>query len=283
MSGSSHSPERPSRARRLRCQVALSSCNLLERSSPTGRYRTLGPTPPSRRCRCRNAFLSSDEYDEQAHQLYNEGRYDEALDYPQRRALALSPRRRTEHRQGVRPSRAGGIRLGPAQLRAVAQPRTRSRGRPGGSGRDPAQAGRARGGALATFERVLALGFQDDHDLMLQVGRSLFREGAPGHAQRFFELAVNAQPESPEAAACAGYAAHRLGHDARRALWLRRALELEPRPRRGADLPRQHPVRPGRVGSRALPLRADRPGRSLRRAGAVAVRRTEEVPLPSAG
>ncbi|HSR15735.1 MAG TPA: tetratricopeptide repeat protein, partial [Gemmatimonadales bacterium] len=26
-----------------------------------------------------DAFLSSDEFDEQAHQLYNEGRYDEAL------------------------------------------------------------------------------------------------------------------------------------------------------------------------------------------------------------
>ena len=26
-----------------------------------------------------DAFLSSDDFDEQAHQLYNEGRYDEAL------------------------------------------------------------------------------------------------------------------------------------------------------------------------------------------------------------
>src|SRR3989337_3324512 len=35
-------------------------------------------------------FLSSEEYDERAHQLYNEGRYDEALDVL-REGLALYP------------------------------------------------------------------------------------------------------------------------------------------------------------------------------------------------
>jgi hypothetical protein len=46
-------------------------------------------------------------------------------------------------------------------------------------------------------------------------------------AHRFFELAVNAQPESPEAAACTGYASHRLGHEGTALYWLRRALELD--------------------------------------------------------
>src|SRR5207248_2924050 len=32
-----------------------------------------------------------------------------------------------------------------------------------------------RSGGVACFERILALGFRDDHDLMLQVGRALFR------------------------------------------------------------------------------------------------------------
>jgi len=35
-------------------------------------------------------FLSSDDYDERAHQLYNEGRYDEALE-ALREGLALYP------------------------------------------------------------------------------------------------------------------------------------------------------------------------------------------------
>src|ERR1044071_1249713 len=35
-------------------------------------------------------FLSSEEYDERAHQLYNEGRYDEALDVL-REGLAINP------------------------------------------------------------------------------------------------------------------------------------------------------------------------------------------------
>src|SRR5207245_2484548 len=67
-----------------------------------------------------------------------------------------------------------------------------------------------RAGAVACFERILALGFRDDQDLMLQIGRALFREVVLDQARRFFELAVTAHPDSAEAAACVGYAAHRL-------------------------------------------------------------------------
>jgi tetratricopeptide (TPR) repeat protein len=48
---------------------------------------------------------------------------------------------------------------------------------------------------------------------------------APAH--RFFDLAASAHPESPDAAACLGYAAHRLGNDAGAFYWLRRALEID--------------------------------------------------------
>jgi Tfp pilus assembly protein PilF len=85
-----------------------------------------------------------------------------------------------------------------------------------------------RGGALAAFERVVALGFRDDHELMLQVGRALFREGLLAQAHRFFEFAISAHPDSPEAAACVGYASHRLGNDSSALYWLRRALEIDP-------------------------------------------------------
>ena len=80
---------------------------------------------------------------------------------------------------------------------------------------------------MRAFERILQLGFQDDHELMLQIGRALFREGLIAPAHRFFDLAAAAHPDSPEAAACLGYAAHRLGNDAGALYWLRRALEID--------------------------------------------------------
>ena len=82
--------------------------------------------------------------------------------------------------------------------------------------------------ALACFDRVLVLGFQDDHDLMLQIGRALFREGVLDQARRFFEGALRAHPDSADAAACVGYAAHRLADEGGSLHWLRRALELDP-------------------------------------------------------
>src|SRR5207302_630208 len=84
-----------------------------------------------------------------------------------------------------------------------------------------------RAAALACFEQVLTLGFQDDHDLMLQIGRALFREGVLDQARRFFEGALRAHPDSADAAACVGYAAHRLADEGGSLHWLRRALELD--------------------------------------------------------
>jgi tetratricopeptide (TPR) repeat protein len=63
---------------------------------------------------------------------------------------------------------------------------------------------------------------------MLQIGRALFRESVLDHARRFFEVAVTAHPDSAEAAACLGYAAHRLSDEGGALHWLRRALELDP-------------------------------------------------------
>jgi tetratricopeptide (TPR) repeat protein len=85
-----------------------------------------------------------------------------------------------------------------------------------------------RAGAVACFERILTLGFRDDHDLMLQIGRALFRESVLEQARRFFEIAVTSHADSAEAAACVGYAAHRLTDEGGALYWLRRALELDP-------------------------------------------------------
>src|ERR687897_849820 len=173
-----------------------------------------------------DAFLSSDDFDEQAHHLYNEGRYDEALAVL-KEGIALYPhavelhigrayahlareeyawsRRSFEHALALDPDHEDGLAgLGETLLKLG-----------------------DRAGAMRAVERILQLGFQDDHELMLQIGRALFREGLVAPAHRFFDLAVAAHPESPDAAACLGYASHRLGNDAGSLYWLRRALEID--------------------------------------------------------
>ncbi len=172
-------------------------------------------------------FLSSDDYDERAHQLYNEGRFDEALDLL-RDGLQLYPNAVELHvgvayaflaREDVawaRQSFERALALDPDHEDTLA-----------GYGEVLLKLGQ-RAPALEAFDRILALGFREDHELMLQIGRALFREGLVAAAQQFFEYAVNAQPDCPEAAACVGYACHRLNDDSGALYWLRRALQIDP-------------------------------------------------------
>jgi Tfp pilus assembly protein PilF len=172
-------------------------------------------------------FLSSDEYDDRAHQLYNEGQYDEAIEVL-REGLGLYPtavelhvgmgyaRLAREEFAWARREFEEALTLDPDHEDALA-----------GLGEVLLKLG-DRTGAVTCFERILGLGFQDDHDLMLQVGRALFRESVLDQARRFFEVALTARGDSAEAAACVGYAAHRLGDEGGSLYWLRRALELEP-------------------------------------------------------
>ena len=173
-----------------------------------------------------DAFLSSDDFDEQAHQLYNEGRYDEAL-LILKEGITLDPHAvelhiglayahlAREEYAWARRSFDSALALDPDHEDGLA-----------GLGETLLKLG-DRTGSMRAFERILQLGFQDDHELMLQVGRALFREGHIAPAHRFFDLAASAHPESPDAAACLGYASHRLGNDAGSLYWLRRALELD--------------------------------------------------------
>jgi tetratricopeptide (TPR) repeat protein len=172
-------------------------------------------------------FLSSDEYDERAHQLYNEGQYDDAID-TLREGLALYPHA-VELHVGM-----GYARVAREEFAWARRSFEEARGLDpdhedtlAGLGEVLLKFGE-RAAALACFERVLALGFQDDHDLMLQIGRALFREGVLDHARRYFEGALQAHPDSADAAACVGYAAHRLADEGGSLHWLRRALELDP-------------------------------------------------------
>ncbi|MGH7523907.1 MAG: tetratricopeptide repeat protein [Gemmatimonadales bacterium] len=172
-------------------------------------------------------FLSSDEYDEQAHQLYNEARYDAALAHL-KEGLARYPQAVELH-----------VGLGYAQLAREEYAWARSafdaalsvdadhEDALAGMGETLLVLGQLEG-ALRAFQRLIDLGFGNDHELMLQVGRALFREGFFVEARRFFELCREHHPGSAEVSASLGYTAHRLGMDADAFYWLRRALELEP-------------------------------------------------------
>src|SRR5688572_19141935 len=178
-------------------------------------------------------FLSSEEYDERAHQLYNEGQYDEALTVL-REGLTLYPssvelhvgigyarlareeyawaRRAFEEALVLEPEHEDGLAgLGETLLKFGLQD-----------------------AALRCFQRILELGYTDDVDLVLQVGRSLFREASLRDSQelfaeslRFFEAAVDQTGESAEAVARAGYAKHRLSDDDGSIAALRKALQLD--------------------------------------------------------
>jgi len=178
-------------------------------------------------------FLSSEEYDERAHQLYNDGQYDEALTVL-REGLTLYPnlvelhvgigyaqlareeyawaRRSFEQALVLEPEHEDGLAgLGETLLKL---------------GQDEA--------ATRCFHRTLELGYADDVDLMLQVGRSLFREASLRDrteyfeaSKEFFETAVQQVPDSAEAVACVGYVQHRLGDDEAAIGSLRRSLQLD--------------------------------------------------------
>lgn len=174
-----------------------------------------------------DAFLSSDDFDEQAHQLYNQGRYDDALE-TLKDGLAVYPGAVELH-----------IGMGYAYLareefawsrRAFEQALDLDADHEdalGGMGEVLLALG-DQAAAVHTFERLLALGFQEDHELMLQAGRALFRSGMVAQAYRYFDLAQTADAGCAEAAACLGYVSHRLGRDGSAFYWLRRTLAVEP-------------------------------------------------------
>jgi Tfp pilus assembly protein PilF len=171
-------------------------------------------------------FLSSEEYDERAHQLYNEGQYDEALDVL-REGLALYPnavelhigvgyaRLAREEYAWARQTFEKALVLDPEHEDALA-----------GLGETLLKFGQ-RDLALRVFRQILELGYSDDIDLILQVGRALFREELMDEAREFFETAVREASELPEAAACLGYVRHRQGDDDGAITSLQRALQLD--------------------------------------------------------
>jgi Tfp pilus assembly protein PilF len=178
-------------------------------------------------------FLSSEEYDERAHQLYNEGQYDEALTVL-REGLTLYPasvelhigvgyaRLAREEFAWARRSFEEALVLEPEHEDALA-----------GLGETLLKFGLEEA-SLRCFRRTLELGYADDLDLMLQIGRALFREASVRDrrelfavSQEFFEVAVQQAPDSAEAIACVGYSQHRLGEDDAAVATLRKSLQVD--------------------------------------------------------
>jgi tetratricopeptide (TPR) repeat protein len=178
-------------------------------------------------------FLSSEEYDERAHQLYNEGQYEEALGVL-REGLTLYPTAVELHvgvgyAQLAREEFAWARRAFEEAL--VLEPEHEDG--LAGLGESLLKLGQ-HDAAIRCFRRTLELGYSDDIDLMLQVGRALFREGSSReradffeHALEFFKVALEQVPDSAEATACVGYTQHRLADDEGAIASLRRALQLD--------------------------------------------------------
>lgn len=172
-------------------------------------------------------FLSSEEYDEQAHQLYNDGDYDGALDLL-KEGLSLYPnavelyvgmgyaRLAREEFAWARRAFDSALVLDPSHEDALV-----------GLGESLLRFGR-KTEALTLFARVAEMGFDDDVELMLTMGRALYREDLYAESRDVFAKAVAARPDSAEAAASLGYSLHRLGDEVGAGRQIRRALRLDP-------------------------------------------------------
>jgi tetratricopeptide (TPR) repeat protein len=174
-----------------------------------------------------NPFLSSEEYDERAHQQYDRGDYDAALEtlkeglhlYPHSVdlyvGLGYTRLAREEYAWAKQAFEKALILDGEHEDALV------------GYGETLLRFGRS-GEALSLFRRVRRSGAGDDPEIMLTIGRALYREGHLEEARAVFEDVSGLYPENADAAAALGYALHRLGEDDDAVDELRRALALDP-------------------------------------------------------
>lgn len=172
-------------------------------------------------------FLSAEEYDERAHQLYNDGDYDAALD-TLKEAIRLYPnsvelfvglgyaRLARDEFAWAREAFEKSLILDPDHEDALV-----------GLGEVLLRIGRRRE-ALMLFQRVRQLVSDDDLEMLLSIGRALYREEMFAEAREAFAEAATIRPDSAEAAAALGYTLHRLGESTAARRLLRRAVKLEP-------------------------------------------------------
>jgi len=172
-------------------------------------------------------FLNSEEYDERAHRLYDDGEYELALD-TLKEGLTLYPnavdlhvglgytRLAREEFAWAKQSFEMALLLEPAHEDALV-----------GLGEVLLRFGR-HDDALIFFASVPREGSDALFDLLLAMGRALYRERLYGHARRYFEEALDMAPQNAEALAAHAYTLHRSGREAAARRRLRRALALDP-------------------------------------------------------
>lgn len=172
-------------------------------------------------------FLSSEEYDEEAYKLYDEGDYEGALEML-KEGLSLYPnavelyvgmgyaRLAREEYAWARESFQQALMLDPDHEDALV-----------GMGELLLWFGKKER-ALGLFSKVEALGYDADIDLMLTMGRALYGAGLYVEARDTFARLVASRPESAEAIAALGYALQRTGNELEASRHIRRALRLAP-------------------------------------------------------
>lgn len=172
-------------------------------------------------------FWSWDRYDSEARRLYDEGDYDGAREllteglalYPNcaelRVSLGYAHLAREEY-AWARNAFSAGLALEPDHEEGLV-----------GMGEILLKFGE-RGRAFLCFRRVLELGFGGDADLMLSVGRALYREALYERAETFFRRALEADADCADAAAELAFTLYRRGDEAGALRLGRRALATDP-------------------------------------------------------
>lgn len=170
-------------------------------------------------------FLSSEEYDERAHRLYDDGEFDAALEtlkeglrlYPHSVELYVGlgyTRLAREEYAWARQAFERGLVLDPEHEDALV-----------GLGESLLRLGQ-RPDALRLFDRVLG-GGAEDVDLLLTMGRALYREQLYDAAERVFRTGLRMHADSADLGAGLGYTLHRQGDERAARAELRRALRLD--------------------------------------------------------
>ena len=173
-------------------------------------------------------FLSSEEYDERAHKQYDRGDYDAALS-TLKEALQLYPHS-VELHVGL-----GYTRLAREEYawalqafeKALVLDPEHDDGMVG-MGETLLRFGRHQEAAVL-FDRVRTGPSGDDPELLLTMGRALYREGQFVAARECFETVADHYPEDPDATAALAFTIHRLGEEEGAIRGLQAALALNPR------------------------------------------------------
>ena len=171
-------------------------------------------------------FLSSEEYDERAHRLYNDGEYEAALEtlkeglhfYPHSVELYVGlgyARLAREEYAWSRESFTRAMVLDPEHEDAMV-----------GLGESLLRLGRHEE-SLELFRRARDIVCGEDVEIMLSIGRALYRESLYEPARDVFEETVRAHPQNAEVIAGLGYTLHRLGDEDGALRQLRRALRKD--------------------------------------------------------